>query len=164
MHELSFASLTWREAPMPGAPAIEMALLPRLPDGGFRAFVRFPKGWARPDVGHYAVAEEFVVLEGALSLNGQMWNAGAPAWIPAFQRRQDLGSATGCLVFAWFGGTPRWIPGEPTQPPSQERHRSWIEHGCFFRQMAPDAPRETLELNGWTWRYGNALRASSRSA
>ena len=62
MHELAFASLTWREAPMPGAAPVQMALLPKLADGGFRAFVRFPKGWSRPDVGHYAVAEEFVSL------------------------------------------------------------------------------------------------------
>ncbi len=139
---------------MPGATAVEMGLLPKLPDGGFRAFVRFPKGWSRPDVGHYAVPEEFVVLEGSLSLNGERWHPGSHAWIPAFQRRQGLGSANGCLVFAWFGGTPRWIPGEPAQPASQGRHRSSIEAGRFIREMAPGAPQETLDLTDWTWRYG----------
>jgi hypothetical protein len=153
MHEHAFASLSWREAPMPGAPSVEMALLPKLPDGAFRAFVRFPKNWSRPDVGHYAVAEEFVVLEGSLSLNGRTWHAGGHAWIPAFERRRDLGSASGCLVFAWFGGTPRWIPGEPTQPVSDKRHRSWIEGNRFIREFAPDAPRETLDLGDKTWRY-----------
>jgi hypothetical protein len=152
MHELAFASLTWREAPMPGAAPVQMALLPKLPDGGFRAFVRFPKGWSRPDAGHYAVAEEFVVLEGALSLNGQTWNTGGHAWIPAFERRRDLGSATGCLVFAWFGGTPRWISGEPTQPPSPERHRAWFADRCFHRVTAGTS--ESLDLSDWTWRYG----------
>ena len=98
-----------------GAAPVEMALLPKLGDGGFRAFVRFPEGWSRPEVGHYAVAEEFLVLEGSLSLSGRAWNAGGHAWIPAFERRHDLASPTGCLVFAWFGGTPRWIPGEPTK-------------------------------------------------
>jgi hypothetical protein len=150
MHELAFASLTWREAPMPGATPVQMALLPKLDDGGFRAFVRFPKGWSRPDVGHYAVPEEFVVLEGRLGLNGNTWDKGGHAWIPAFERRRDLGSATGCLVFAWFGGTPRWIPGEPTQPPSANRHRSWLEDGRFIREVTS---RETLDLNDFTWRY-----------
>lgn len=154
MHELSFASLTWREAPMPGAAPVQMALLPKLPDGGFRAFVRFPEGWSRDDVGHYAVAEEFLVLDGTLSLNGETWSKGAHTWVPAYQRRRDLASATGCLVFAWFGATPRWIPGEPEQPPSANRHRSWIEDGRFIRQMAPGAPRETLDLGDLTWRYG----------
>ena len=137
---------------MPGATPVQMALLPKLDDGGFRAFVRFPRGWARPDVGHYAVPEEFVVLEGSLSLNGKTWHAGAHAWIPAFERRHDLGSPSGCLVFAWFGGTPRWIPGEPTQAASATRHRSGIEDGRFVRQVTPEA-RETLDLGDFTWRY-----------
>jgi hypothetical protein len=154
MHELTFASLGWREAPMPGATPVQMALLPKLPDGGFRAFVRFPRGWSRPDVGHYAVPEEFLVLDGELTLNGNIWQKGGHAWIRAFQRRRDLGSATGCLVFAWFGGTPRWIPGEPARPALADRpQRSWIEDGRFIRQM-PDAPRETLDLDDLTWRYG----------
>jgi hypothetical protein len=149
MHELAFASLTWREAPMPGATPVEMALLPKLDDGGFRAFVRFPKGWARPDVGHYAVAEEFVLLEGSLSLSGQMWTAGGHAGIPAFERRHHLASPTGCLVFAWFGGTPRWIPGEPTQAPSPTRHRSWIDGDHFHR--ATETVIESLDLRDWTY-------------
>lgn len=154
MLEVGFASLAWREAPMPGAPSIEMALLPKLPDGGFRAFVRFPPGWSRPDAGHYAVPEEFLVLDGTLSLNGETWRRGGHAWVPAFRLRRELGSASGSLVFAWFGGTPRWIPGEP--PPTPETapaQRSWIEHGRFIRLMAPDAPRETLHLDDLTWRY-----------
>ena len=149
MHELAFASLSWREAPMPGATPVEMALLPKLDDGGFRAFVRFPKGWARPDIGHYSVAEEFVVLEGSLSLSGRTWKTGEHAWVPAFERRHDLASHTGCLVFAWFGGTPRWIPGDPSHPPSEARHRSWIEGGRFHRLAA--SVSEALDLRDWTY-------------
>jgi hypothetical protein len=149
MHELAFASLTWREAPMPGAAPVEMALLPKLPDGGFRAFVRFPPGWSRPDVGHYAVAEEFVVLEGSLSLTGQTWTVGGHAWVPVFARRHNLGSQTGFLVFAWFGGTPRWIPGDPTQPVSESRHRSWIDGGRFHRVTMSFS--ESLDLGDWTY-------------
>ena len=152
MHELAFASLTWREAPMPGASPVEMALLPKLPDGGFRAFVRFPKGWLRPDVGHYAVAEEFVVLEGALSPNGRRGTRAATRGSRPLRAARDLASATGCLVFAWFGGTPRWIPGEPTQRPSPERHRSWFADRCFHRATASTS--ESLDLSDWTWRYG----------
>ena len=154
MHELAFAALTWRKAAMPGATPVEMALLPKLSDGGFRAFVRFPKGWSRPDVGHYAVAEEFVVLEGSLSLSGQTWPAGGHAWIPAFQRRHDLASSTGCLVFAWFGGTPRWIAGEPAQPISTARHRTWFADRRFHRVTA--SVTESLDLGDWTWIYGVA--------
>ena len=154
MHEFAFASLTWREAPMPGATPVQMALLPKLDDGGFRAFVRFPRGWSRPDVGHYAVAEEFVVLEGSLTLNAETWTRGGHAWLPPFHRRQDLGSPTGCLVFVWFGSTPRWIPAAPVQAPSGKQHRSWIEGRRFHRVTA--AVTESLDLDDWTWRYGAA--------
>lgn len=150
MHQLPFASLSWREAPMPGASPVAMALLPKLPDGGFRAFVRFPAGWFRPDVGHYAVAEEFLVLEGELALNGRSWKRGDLAWIPAWTLRRDLGSSSGCLVFAWFGGTPRWLPGEPAQAAEGPRHRTSIE-GRELVRLVSDV-RETLNLDDYTWR------------
>jgi len=149
MYQLAFASLTWREAPMPGASPVGMALLPKLPDGGFRAFVRFPAGWLRPDVGHYAVAEEFLVLEGELDLNGRTWRRGELAWIPAWQRRRDLGSKGGCLVFAWFGGTPRWIAGEPTQAADGPRNRTSIEGNELVRLAG--GVRETLDLADYRW-------------
>ena len=139
---------------MPGAAPVQMALLPKLDDGGFRAFVRFPKGWSRHDVGHYAVAEEFVVLEGTLALNADRWTTGGHAWLPPFYRRQDLASTSGCLVFAWFGGTPRWIAAEPVQPPSAKQHRSWIEGRRFERVTS--TVRESLDLDDRTWRYGAA--------
>jgi len=135
---------------MPGAPAVQMALLPKLADGGFRAFVRFPAGWSRPDVGHYAVAEEFLVLEGELGLNGRAWKAGELAWIPAWERRRDLGTKTGCLVFAWFGGTPRWIPGEPPQAAEGPRNRTSLEGNELVRLTA--GVRETLNLSDYAWR------------
>ena len=150
MHQLAFASLSWREAPMPGASPVQMALLPKLPDGAFRAFVRFPPGWWRADVGHYAVAEEFLVLEGEISLNGKTWKKGELAWIPSWQRRQDLGTKAGCLVFAWFGGTPRWIPGEPTQAAGGPRNRTSIEGGELIRLAG--GLRETLNLADYAWR------------
>jgi hypothetical protein len=147
MHELSFASLSWREAPMPGAGPVEMALLPKLPDGGFRAFVRFPAGWSRADVGHYAVAEEFFVLKGELGLSGKIWKPGSLVWVPAWQRRHDLRSDSGCLVFAWFGGTPRWLAGEPTVKADDRRtHETRIEDRQLVRG------NETLSLDDYTWR------------
>ena len=96
-----------------------------------------------------------MVLDGSLSLTGQTWKAGSHAWVPAFTRRHNLGSETGCLVFAWFGGTPRWIPGEPTQPASPNRHRTWFAHRCFHRVTA--SVSESLDLEDWTWRSAELL-------
>ena len=135
---------------MPGASSVSMALLPKLPDGGFRAFVRFPAGWSRPDVGHYAVAEEFLVLEGELGVDGRRWKAGELAWIPAWRRRHDVRTEAGCLVFVWFGGTPRWLPGEPARAPAGRRNRSAIE-GRELVRLLPGM-RETLNLDQYAWR------------
>jgi hypothetical protein len=150
MHDLAFASLIWREAPMPGASPVEMALLPKLADGAFRAFVRFPAGWSRANVGHYAVAEEFCVLEGELGLNGETWRPHGLVWVPAWRRRYDLRSPSGCLVFAWFGGTPRWIPGEPTRPAGGgPAHRTSVDGRELVRL---GKVRETLNLDDYRWR------------
>lgn len=157
---------------MPGGSGpVEIALLPRLPDEGFRAFVRFPRGWSRSEVGHYAVPEEFLVLEGELGLNGRTWKAAGYAWIRAWRLRRDLHSASGCLVFAWFAGTPRWLPGEPAHAASAPdvsfghwreapagrlyegpEHRTWIDGRRLARLAPRDALRETLDLTDFTWR------------
>ena len=113
----AFAALNWQSAPMPGANAeAEIAQLPTFADRSFRAFVRFPAGWARSAPGHYEVAEEFLLLEGELDMNGRTWRAGGYAWVPPGQVRTATGSRTGCLAFARFGGSPRWRTGTPALP------------------------------------------------
>lgn len=173
--DVPFAALEWRATAMPGAATpVELARLPRLADGAFRAFVRFPAGWSRAEAGHYPVAEEFLVVEGDLQLNGATWEAGGYAWIPAFRARRDLGSRSGCLVFAWFGGPPDWRAGRApaNEPASGDRafahwreapaidgvhvlhegpgHRSWVAQGGASGAAA-------LEIMDWTtrrWRFG----------
>jgi hypothetical protein len=108
---LKLEDLQWRSVPMPGASGpVEVALLPRGTDGAFRAYVRFPPGWSRPGPGHYAVAEEFEVIEGDLAMNGEAWRAGDRVSIPAGRTRVDARSVGGCLALARFAGEPRWIP------------------------------------------------------
>lgn len=117
MPALAFAELEWQSAPMPGSNgAVALARLPDLDDGAFRAFVRFPAGWSRPGAGHYAVAEEFFILDGDLALGERTWHAGGYAWIPARRMRTGSRSMAGCLAFAWFGGPPRWVAGESAAP------------------------------------------------
>jgi hypothetical protein len=164
MHELSFASLTWREAPMPGASPIRMALLPKLGDGAFRAFVRFPPGWARLQRGHYEAAEEFIVLEGELALDERRWQPGGYAWIAPLRLRTHLRSETGCLVFATFSSPPRWIADAPPEPATEadvaythwrEAPRDAIGHrlreGSWVTEQPP-SPCETLGLHSLAWR------------
>ncbi len=136
MPVLAFDALEWHSAPMPGSNGpVELARLPQLEDQAFRAFVRFPAGWARPGAGHYVVPEEFLILDGDLSLNGITWNTGGYAWIPARRMRSGSSSAGGCLAFAWFGGTPRWLAGEAAMPA--------IDAGVHFAHWC-DAPQRAI--------------------
>jgi hypothetical protein len=102
---------------MPGANApVQLARIHTGEEGSFAALVRFPPGWSRPASGHYAAAEEFLVLEGDLGFNGVVWRAGSYAFIAAGRVRTGSRSAQGCLALAWFAGAPRWIAGEPAEP------------------------------------------------
>ncbi|HEY8251480.1 MAG TPA: hypothetical protein VIG70_12820 [Burkholderiales bacterium] len=152
---------------MPGANLpVQLARLPDLADGAFRAFVRFPAGWSRPGAGHYPVAEEFLVLEGDLRLNHVTWRGGGYAWIAANRIRVDSCSASGCLAFAWFAAGPRWIAGAPAEPaPSADtvfahwrdapggklyagpEHRTWVAPGSQIPEGC-----EALDLTDLCWR------------
>lgn len=161
---------------MPGSNGpVELARLPQQDDQALRAFVRFPAGWARPGAGHYAVAEEFLILDGDLSLNGITWKAGGYAWIPARRVRIGSSSAGGCLAFAWFAGAPRWLAGEAATPaidatvhfahwrdapetsPGMHALRAGPEHSTWIIEselaVLPAAAQETLCLqdHAWSW-------------
>lgn len=149
MPALAFAELEWQSAPMPGSNgAVALARLPDIGDGAFRAFVRFPACWSRPGAGHYAVAEEFLVLGGDLTLDGHTWQAGGYAWIPARRMRTGSRSVDGCLAFAWFGGPPRWVAGKAATPVNDTdvRFRHW---------------REAPERELGDGQHGRALRTGS---
>jgi hypothetical protein len=177
---VSFASLEWRDTLMPGSSApVQLATLPRAADGAFRAFVRFPAGWSRAQRGHYPVAEEVLILEGDLQLNGRDWREGGYAWIAARRVRSDMRSRAGCLAFALFAGAPRWVPGEPAEPASEPdaRFAHWRDAPGGNLRSAPGhitrvyedslaassgfsgASCELLELRGRTWRLGAAPSA-----
>ncbi len=160
MAAAAFASLPWTSAPMPASDRpVQLARLPAASDGAFRAFVRFPAGWHRADAGHYAAAEEFLVLEGALHLNNLTWKAGGYAWIPAHQPRHHLGSTNGCLVFAWFGAAPRWMPGAPAQTGNalirfahwREASQGLLYDGPEHRSSIGGTGCEALDLKTLHW-------------
>ncbi len=173
MRPVVFASLQWTVAPMPGSNApVQLARLPNVADGAFRAFVRFPAGWRRPGTGHYPVAEEILILEGDLRLNDHVWRAGGYAWIPAGRTRSQSRSDSGCLAFAWFASAPRWVAGEPAGAApcgdvafahwrdapggrlySAPEHRTWIAKRRQAAMLAASWMRcETLDLRDRTWR------------
>ena len=171
------ASLDWKTVEMPGSNApVQLAQLPRAADDAFRAFVRFPSGWSRPAAGHYAVAEEFLILEGDLQLNDTTWRTGGYAWIPSRRVRMGSRSESGCLAFAWFMSAPRWIPGKAAEPASLDdvtfadwrevpggklysgpEHHTWIVERRQISSMQITGKHcETLGLRSRAWRMDAA--------
>lgn len=109
---------SWLDVPIPGsAPPVRLHRLHADEETGASvSLVRFPAGWSRPVTGFYSVAEEFVVIEGAIRV-GRTYRAGDYAYLPPRTIRSASASESGALVLAWFSGAPAWTEGLPETPP-----------------------------------------------
>lgn len=114
----------------------------------FLAMVRFPQGWQRLRVGHYAVDEEFFVLEGDLHVNGLCWQRQQHGFVPAHTLRSDTHSEGGCTAYARFYGRPHWIRGRAARAPEGA-----IACTADWRQIPASACTDTIRarlLHGGT--------------
>lgn len=102
--DLSVPNERWRDVVMPGANAPFGLTRLDSPEDEFVVHGRFPAGFERIVPGGYVVAEEFLVLEGALFIEGAQYRRGDLTYIPARFLRTDMYSPAGCTVLAWFGG------------------------------------------------------------
>lgn len=110
------ADYDWSAAPMPGANRdLELVRLAS-PRDRFSILGRFPAGFARVVPGGYLAAEEFLVLDGELELEGRLLGRGALTVVPAGYQRTEMRSPKGCLVLAWFGGLPDFLPPDALPP------------------------------------------------
>lgn len=118
--------LPWKPFTIPGSgPPVELVRLEVDPaDGASTSLVRFPPGWHRPGTGHYACGEEFIVLEGGLTVSGVDYGPGDRGWIPPAVTRRDSRSEAGALALAWFSGSPAWTEGEGDAPPEPSGERT----------------------------------------
>ncbi|MFI0353377.1 hypothetical protein [Actinomadura sp. 9N407] len=118
--------LPWKPFTIPGStPAVDLMRLEADPaDGASTLLVRFPPGWNRPGPGHYLSGEEFVVLEGALTVSGVLYGPGDRGWVPAGATRRDSGTETGALALAWFSGAPAYVEGEAAEPSGRTAERT----------------------------------------
>ncbi len=100
----------WRRVPMPGANlGIDLVRL-QSPEGTSTMLCRFPAGFERAGPGGYLVAEEFLVLDGALEVEGTVVHRGALCAIPAGWERTRMHSPRGCTVLAWWSGPADYRP------------------------------------------------------
>lgn len=102
--DLTSGEQRWRDVPMPGANQ-GLSVVPLASSGDtFAILTRFPAGFERSEPGGYLCAEEFLVLDGAISLEGQHYERGDLTFVPSHYLRTTMTSASGCTVLAWFGG------------------------------------------------------------
>lgn len=95
--------------PIPdSSPPVGSARLHNSDTGWFSAIVRFPQGWLRDVRGAYASAEEFVLLDGTLEMNGLRHVPGRAVRVPQHGVRWHTESPGGALALAWFSGPAKW--------------------------------------------------------
>lgn len=159
-----------RPVPMPASNAEIVSLLLHL-DEGTRArslAVQFPPGFARLEAGRYAVGEEFLVLTGALELDGRTLGAGDWCWVPPGALRGGFGSERGAVVYAWFSGRNDFVPAPDEPAPAHSPIRSQrLADALVLRDGTGDAgpgrsavleagesfmgPAEALDLGTAVW-------------
>lgn len=153
---------------MPDANApVRLARLSSIKPDHFWALVAFPPGWQRVRSGHYSVDEDFLLLQGDLTINRVSWYAQEHGFVPANTLREQTESIQGCVACARFHGRPQWHTGSAAMmPQGKVRHSpDWrstgqvdlrgnglghlvFEHGGMVCAVLPQATLETLRASG----------------
>ena len=129
-------------------PGIEAKTLSLDDDNGAASLlIKYPPGWRLDQDGALSVDEEFLVLEGELSIGQQTYRDKSYAHLPAGYGRGPMTSASGAIVLTFISGRP-----SPTQPAPYDRARL-VENldafavpytGNFHPEFPPGAGRKTL--------------------
>ncbi|MBU3672570.1 MAG: DUF4437 domain-containing protein [Sinobacteraceae bacterium] len=75
-------------------------------DDSASCIVRYPAGWQRSTVEQLACHEEFLVLDGAIEINGRLYEKHTYAFLPAGYRRERARVRHGCVLLDLFYATP----------------------------------------------------------
>lgn len=111
----------------------------------FTLFVRFPAGWKRGSTGYYESGEDFLILDGALTMTGQTYGKGDWVHVPAGAVRAETSSESGALSLARFGGPARWI--QSSEPPmSIPLHRDLAATAALTPLTSPLGPEDAWLL------------------
>ena len=96
-----------------GRDDVEMKIL-SIDDAGTdaSAIVRYPAGWARSTPEVMSAHEEILVLDGALTINGQTYTRHQYCFLPAGYPRESAASDTGCVAFTTFSDKPDVLAGK----------------------------------------------------
>lgn len=106
--------LPWRAGVLGGAlKGVEAKVLSSDNDSGAASMVlRYPAGWSHSETFHLASAEEFVVIEGDLNVNGVEYTELGFANFPDGHPRNAVSSKGGAVLVSFFDGEPEVVAGE----------------------------------------------------
>lgn len=145
-------------------PGVEVKTLSRDREGGAASLIlRYPAGWRRTGPEHLHADEEFLVLDGALELNGRRYGDKAYAHLPAGYTRHDTASPEGATVLTFFSARPQTFAGDGAGCDEARL----VEHldamhvpytGNFHAEFPPGAGRKMLyedpETGDQSWILG----------
>jgi len=72
--------------------------------GSATCIVRYPAGWSRDAAEHVSTHEEFLVLDGALEINGRLYGKHSYGFLPAGYPRDRARSPRGAVLLTMFYG------------------------------------------------------------
>ena len=129
-------------------PGVESKTLSLDDDNGAASLlVKYPAGWRLDQDGALSVDEEFLVLEGELSIGRQVYRDKSYAHLPTGYGRGPMATPSGAVVLTFFSGHPGW-----TLPAAYDPARL-VENldafavpytGNFHPEFPPGAGRKTL--------------------
>lgn len=80
-------------------------------DGSSTSIVRYPPGWVRGAPEHLLTHEEFLVLEGAIEINGRTYGTHSYGFLPAGYPRERARSRDGAVLLTMLYGEARIARG-----------------------------------------------------
>lgn len=112
---------------------------------------RFRAGWVRHRPVRCTAAEEFIVLDGTIEVNGSVLGPGSVAHVPAGAARTTTTSVEGCTAMAWFVGHLRWEDVEdPSAPGRPDPGRSNPEPLLAWHPGEGDGVEWATPLATWS--------------
>lgn len=129
-------------------PGVDIKLLSLDPDDGASSLlVRYPANWRLERGNALCADEEFLVLNGALSIGRQVYREKSYAHLPAGYARQPMASEAGAIVLTFFSAQPKSTSAtsfDPTRLVENLDAFAVPYTGNFHAEFPPGAGRKRL--------------------
>ncbi len=95
-------------------PGVQVKILSFDPDDGASSLlVRYPTNWRLESTSALSVDEEFMVLDGALSIGAEIYGERSYAHLPAGYTRESMATEGGAVVLTFFSRQPHRAAAAP---------------------------------------------------